>query len=268
MLSFHIYSDELWPTVRCDGKVLQPASNQYNITEKIKEANQKLFTPTTDPIPQRRLSSQRVRFKDKLVEYESEEHDKPTMDDCELRIESVEEEYEYEESIEIENFDEKIEEISIEIEELKTSEGAEVYDENDFELESHPIVEGDVDSAAALSAFERPKRKRLTTVVQVMGIGGRMTPQSESSVESELKRPQVVKNCCQYKESNEYKEKLPKYNGMNSRYGLSKEEIERRESGRTRREQVRNVKQHKQLQQKELVARINEEVTNKFSFIH
>lgn len=235
---------------------MQPASNQYNITEKIKEANQKLFTSTTDPIPQRRLSSQRVRFKDKLVEYESEEHDKMTMDSGGLRIESVEEDSE---SIEIENFDEKIEEISSEIEELKTIESVETYDENDFELESQQNIEGNEDSPSTSNLFKRTNRKRLTTVIKVVGIGGRRTPQSESS--GELKRLQVVKNCCQYKESNEYKEKLPNYNGLNSRYGLSKEEIDRLESGRTRREQVRSVKQRKQLEQKELVARINEEVT-------
>lgn len=254
-------------------KVLQPVSNQYNIAEKIKEANQKLFTSaTTDPITQqRRQSSQRVRFKDKLVEYHAEESDKMTTDSGggNQRIESVEEENfeeEDEESIEIENFDEKIEEISSELEDLKTNDSADAYDENDFELESHPINE-QRESAAGI--FDRVRKKRITNVVKVLSfgqstqvnIGGRKTPQSESS--EELQRLRVVKDCCQFKEK--YKEALPRYNGFNSRYGLSKEEIERRESGRSQRKQDRNAKQMQELQQKEMVARVNEEV---MSFKH
>lgn len=254
-------------SLTCDGKVLQPVSNQYNITEKIKEANHKLFTSTTtDPISQRRPSAQRVRFKDKLVEYESEDNDKMTPDIGEhqqqqQRIESVEK-YDDEDSVDLD--EKEVEEITSEIEELMSTEsGVEPYDDNDFETESHPINEGDENSTPDLSAFNNAKKKKLTTLAKVVGFGGgRKTPQSESSEEKiMLQRIRTIKECCQFKESNEYKEKLPNYNGFNSRYGLSKEEIERRESGRSRRKQDRSDKQLQEHQQKELVARINEEVS-------
>jgi hypothetical protein len=247
-------------------------SNQYNISDKIKEANHKLFN-STESIPQRRQSSQRVRFKDNLVEFESEEHDTTTMESSSLRIESVEEEFEEDESIEVENVEEKIEENSSEIDELRGASGSvEIYDENDFEMETQMTsnengsngVNGLGDDKTSALKVERPpgRRRSLPPVTRV-------TPMSESC--EELRRLSA-KNCCKFKELNEYIEKLPRYNGFNSRYGLSKEDIERRELARLRREQVRNSKHVEQMQQKELVARINEEVCEidmtTFTFIY
>lgn len=233
-------------------------SNQYNISEKIKEANHKLFN-STESIPQRRQSSQRVRFKDNLVEFESEEHETATMESSSLRIESVEEEFEEDESIEVENVEEKIEEISSEVEELRASGSVEIYDENDFEMETQTTAANEnnnIGSDEKLSALkvERPPGRRRSLPPH-----NRVTPMSESC--EELRRLSA-KNCCKFKESNEYIEKLPRYNGFNSRYGLSKEDIERREHARLRREQARNSKHVEQMQQKELVARINEEVSS------
>lgn len=55
--------------------------------------------------------------------------------------------------------------------------------------------------------------------------GGKVNP-SNSDEES---RERKHKTCCQHKHSDEYIQKLPRYNGQNSVYGLSQEQLQKRE---------------------------------------
>ena len=70
-----------------------------------------------------------------------------------------------------------------------------------------------------------------------------------------------VKLCCK---NNEYKQKLPKYNGFSSIYGLSKDELERRHFKQLRSIEIRQRRAAKKKEQKEYFAKINEEVFAKW----
>jgi hypothetical protein len=75
---------------------------------------------------------------------------------------------------------------------------------------------------------------------------------------------QKIKTCCEYKKRDGYKEKLPKYNGFVSKYGLSKEEIDRRNFVNSKMYQKRQLQV--ELQKERSIARkqINEEAFSKW----
>jgi hypothetical protein len=77
-------------------------------------------------------------------------------------------------------------------------------------------------------------------------------------------RRTTKKDCCQYKETDEYKNKLPRYNGLYSHYGLSKDELERRESKQLENCQLQFRRQSRQTEQKEFLAKTNEEAFAKW----
>jgi hypothetical protein len=83
----------------------------------------------------------------------------------------------------------------------------------------------------------------------------------ESSSESQRKQ---TKFCCEYKESDEYKQKLPKYNGFISKYGLSKEEITRRELFNSQMLQKKQLQQERKFENSIARKQINEEAFSKW----
>lgn len=86
-------------------------------------------------------------------------------------------------------------------------------------------------------------------------------PASESMVEESRK---VRKLCCFFKETDEYKQKLPNYNGLNSNYGLSKDEIAKREVIQSRKQQLQRNRQMQQFEHEEFMASVNEEAFAKW----
>lgn len=73
-----------------------------------------------------------------------------------------------------------------------------------------------------------------------------------------------VKTCCKHKESDEYKQKLPKYNGAHSNYGLSLEEIAKRQRKEQKSIHIKQRKEEQQFEQKELLSKNNEEAFAKW----
>lgn len=72
------------------------------------------------------------------------------------------------------------------------------------------------------------------------------------------------KLCCSYKDSDEYKQTLPKYNGLISKYGLSKDERSRREHIQTKVHQKNQFRAELQREQKEIMDKVNEEAFSKW----
>lgn len=95
----------------------------------------------------------------------------------------------------------------------------------------------------------RPKSSRVSPGVE----------SDDKAIKEDEKRP---KYCCQFK--NEYNMKLPKYSGCNSNYGLSKEEIAKREYVKHKSDQHKQFRQAKQLEEKEDLAQKNEEAFAKW----
>jgi hypothetical protein len=200
-----------------------------------------------------RQSQPKVRFRDhKLVDYEPQETmDKGDLDDLGYDDESVEFSLKSHEMTENED-DEQLE-ISEANESIDTESVAEdLYSKDDFLDE----VE-DGESAGTSTEVVKPK-----TVNQAWSEPeGEATPDTLiDKVEGKGRGHQrKVKSCCSFKESDEYKKKLPTYNGLNSTYGLSEKEVAQRErcqSILSQRELYQSVYQQ---EQQMLVAKLNEE---------
>lgn len=257
--------------------VLQPVSNQYNITEKIKEANQQLYKAESV----QRQSLPKVRFKDhKLVDFEPEDDnelmekvsnsskigksDDESSDDGYIDDETVDttviEENCVSESLEIEDVCEQIEQ-------FETSESHEVEPKDIKEENNHENVADEPEGSelekqcsdlyeTKLSKLEKTSRKKTYGLKS-----SKVNPYSDILVEDQTVRS---KTCCYYKKTDEYKQKLPKYNGFNSNYGLSKEEIAKRELIYLKHKQHRQHKHNQRVEQKEFLARTNEEAFAKW----
>lgn len=89
----------------------------------------------------------------------------------------------------------------------------------------------------------------------------KVSPASESMVEESRK---IRKLCCFFKETDEYKQSLPLYNGFNSNYGLSKDEIAKREVIQSKKQQVQRNRQMQQIEHEEFMASVNEEAFAKW----
>lgn len=159
--------------------VLQP-TNQYNITEKVKEANQQLYKGEAV----QRQTVTKVRFKDHLVDYEPEDESEVMEKKENENVGSVKSEEEYSEEEEITDATVvMVETESIEIEEVceqielfdpvEKLEDDAMEDENyskDFEDEDENSQEGvialnngDDGSEAIKERKKRPPRKNKVT---------------------------------------------------------------------------------------------------------
>lgn len=92
---------------------------------------------------------------------------------------------------------------------------------------------------------EKPPKKNI-----FCGKPSRVNPTNSEEILSTDDSKSRLKLCCIWKESDEYKRKLPKYNGFNSNYGLSKEEIARRESIQQKQQQLKHFRALQEVEQK------------------
>lgn len=257
---------------------MQPVSNQYNITDKIIEANHQLYSDD-DPVKQ---SQPKVRFRDhKLVDYEPEKEDETmdkkvsskvietqdeeVSDDGYIDEETFDETKSIEETVEIEDVCEQIQDLDERESNEKESSVNETYSKDDFNEEEEEErslsddTKADQSEATVIAAnkSEKPQHKP-----PIRTKNSKVVPiDDKSSLAGEQRERKM---CCHFKESDEYKQSLPKYNGFNSNYGLSKEEIARREHVRLRQHRYKELKSLQQVEQKEMEATLNEEAFAKW----
>lgn len=297
---------------------MQPVSNQYNITDKIKEANQELYKGEKF----KRTANPKVRFRDhQLVDYEPEEGDEVSVELMERRssisvhnttgnndiVVKIKEEESSDdgyiedeaipdgerivvESIEIEEVCEQIELLETSIEDVKddmSNNDDETYtkgmDFHDDSIESVIVTTNRVKIERKTSIHkqqpepspsQQPQKRKSTKKVFRSKINpsvdDTMTPLTDDIISppttpsfSEKRAASArMKTCCQ--NNNEYKQKLPKYNGYSSNYGLSKDELERRRFNQLRTLEMQQYREAKKIEQKEHVAKVNEEAFAKW----
>jgi hypothetical protein len=274
-------------------KVLQPVSNQYNITEKIKEANSQLYKVESVT----RSSQPKVRFRDhQLVDYEPEDDDVIELmekrsnssnsvkkeeessddgyiDDEVLDVVPADDRVTTVESIEFEEVCEQIEvlEMSAEVNVVNDAFESEASEEDTYAKDGfHEDVLDEVPKSVVrelkpIEAELRSDEKKRKTSNSTLTFSTKkifrtkINPSSDVAVDGS---PDVKctpkKKCCQFKETDEYKQKLPKYNGLNSNYGLSKEEFERRHVRKLENVELKQQRRQLTVQQKEHLAQTNE----------
>lgn len=231
----------------CSFSVLTPNVHQYNITEKIKEANSVLFSNENV----QRKHSPKVKFRDhKLVDFEDEVESmeipaQPSVVEDEVSDDGYSEEVVYE-SIEIEEVTEVVVTQEIEIEEEKKEVEEESYEKESFQEEDDEIPVENCENPESAPEIVMPKASVMRP---------KSSKVSPTTPECRLERR---KTCCDFKNSDEYKEKLPKYNGYSSNY-VSKEVFAKREFFRYKQMQSKQEKLEQQLEQKRLLAETNEE---------
>lgn len=275
-------------------KVLQPVSNQYNISDKIKEANQQLYRSE-----QLQRSQPKVRFRDhQLVDYEPE--DGSGIEIMERRrsssaggrnsfsgppikmvesLSDIDDGYIDDEILDM-SADERLIIETIEIEEVcEEIEVLEVNDNNrDFVNDIHESLDNeetkyetddfykDDDSRDSIKSIERHPTKTTNGRDEKHGSKKRIfrtkiNPIGNIPVDERKPRN---KKCCKYKETDEYKQKLPKYNGFYSHYGLSKDEIERREHKMLTSVEFKRRRSSHYIEKQEHLAKTNEEAFAKW----
>lgn len=282
---------------------MQPV-NQYNITEKIKQANQELYSESVS-----RASSPKVKFREKLVECEpefdedgnlmekrsnssnsshrKEEESSDDGSDVETNSKnnSINSDVAMNESnVTSEDIDEVCEQLDGELELSEKEENSDAtenvpeepedYFKSDFneeeldevskspELLREPTIvrkccedrdkKPEVQKCFAKRIFSRSKSTKINPIITDF-----------SNDVTNLCRNKV-KTCCKHKESDEYKQKLPKYNGAHSNYGLSLEEIAKRQRKEQKSIHIKQRKEEQQFEQKELLSKNNEEAFAKW----
>lgn len=245
---------------------MQPVSNQYNITDKIIEANQQLYSAGESA----RKTQPKVRFRDqKLVDYESEGmdsvgKDQESSDDGYIDDELPEATTSIEEVVEIEDVCETIEQLVEASENVdKETLTVENYSQEDFNEDEDDVEASTLDDTLVGRTSIDTQIEKLTKPEKSMKQQILHTKPSKVTP-SEFDEKKSRKTCCQFKGTDEYKQKLPKYNGFNSHYGLSKEEIAKRELIHRKQSQYREFKHMQQAEQKEFLAGINEEAFAKW----
>jgi len=267
-------------------QVLQPVSNQYNISEKIKEANQQLYKSEHS-----QRSQPKVRFRDhQLVDYEPEDENgikimerRRSSQSSNISFTKKEEEESSDDGyIDDDVFDPstderliietiEIEEVCEEIEVLEISDNNNRAFENEFN-ESLDIEEAkyeedefykDDDIRDATKSTENiiKSESRETSSSSKRKFCTRIVPIGNIPVEERRAR---TKKCCEFKETDEYKQKLPKYNGFYSHYGLSKDEIERREEKLRKNVEVYRRRSSQHFEKQDNLAKANEEAFAKW----
>ncbi|XP_070495095.1 probable serine/threonine-protein kinase kinX [Chironomus tepperi] len=263
---------------------LQPVSNQYNISDKIKEANQQLYKSEHS-----QRSQPKVRFRDhQLVDYEPEDENGIKMMErrrsSQLSNISFKKEEESSddgyidddvfdpsteerliiETIEIEEVCEEIEVLdisdnnnrafangineSLDIEEAK-------YEEDEF-YKDDDIRDATMSTDNIIKSESREKSSSAKRKFHT-----RINPIGNIPVDERRTR---TKKCCEFKETDEYKQKLPKYNGFYSHYGLSKDEIERREEKLRKNVEVYRRRSSQHFEKQDNIAKANEEAFAKW----
>ncbi|KAG5674306.1 hypothetical protein PVAND_004284 [Polypedilum vanderplanki] len=264
---------------------LQPVSNQYNITEKIKEANQQLYKAES----LQRSSQPKVRFRDhQLVDYEPATDDEAEDDGTDIMErrsnssnnskrddESSDDGYIDDETLEA-SCDERliieaieIEEVSeqIEILQVTTSSSDNItepnvaIDEQNYDEEFDDEADTNMSASTRKSSLNGIKTSSSTKKI----FYSKINPINGSDGEHIIRKT-TKKDCCQYKETDEYKKMLPKYNGFYSHYGLSKDEYERRQNKQLEKYQQQHRRRSRHIEQKEFLAKENEKVFAKWLY--
>lgn len=207
-----------------------------------------------------------MRFKDhKLVDFEPENDDEmmeskhsdsATKSDEESEVETIDDETEetastvYNETIEIE-------EVCEEIDRCETKEKLEAEkDENeDYSKDFHDEV--DDGSKVNTEANPEPNEPKPKAQKSPKEKTFRLKPSKVSPSDDEITSDDQKnrnKTCCSHKGTDEYKQKLPKYNGFNSHYGLSKEDIAKREHQQKQQQQMLQQQRLKQTEEKVIIA--------------
>lgn len=250
--------------------VLTPSAHQYNIVEKIKEANQ-LYSED----PAERQTQPKVKFKDNLVEFE------PGDESAVEIMENISDNKSVEESEDDGYIDDEVaESISVidERDEIQVNPERDVigdkqYSQEEFEnelgddgnLDPSDIQEGgegeeEGEEEGEDGTITEPAEKAHKSN-SLRPRSSKVSPASESAVEESRK---IRKLCCFFKETDEYKQKLPNYNGFNSNYGLSKDEIAKREVIQSKKQQVQMNRHIQQIEHEEFMASVNEEAFAKW----
>lgn len=244
-------------------KVLTPSINQYNINDKIRQANELNIEENVE-----RQSQPKVRFKDSLVEFEPEEEGEESIEIMENFTDSKK----TDESSDDGYIDEEV--IDLTVEEKEESENDErmnndkAYSKEDFDEEdeetkleaNESTPQEAVTEAAEQHESDSPdKASNKSSVLRPRS--SKVSPNVEKVSDDSRK---IRKICCFYKDTDEYKQKLPNYNGFNSNYGLSKDEITKREFVQSKHKQFHQYKQMQQMEHEEFMASVNEEAFSKW----
>ncbi|GAB0094239.1 hypothetical protein DMENIID0001_094990 [Sergentomyia squamirostris] len=226
-----------------EGYFLQPV-NGYNIAEKLKSANQEWFSLPRPPSPV--SSSVRVSFRPVLEDYEPDYFS--PEDEEEVEVECEEEEEEEIESIVPENAtsedEEEIEEhespVPPEIEEIcEDLEDIEIEEEKPPESppSTPQVIPTKVDlPRQASEAPSEPCTGVATVIVRKVSVCPKKRQKPSPRKISPTRRK--YRECCDRRDRSD--ERLPRYNGLRSVYGLSREQLERRQA-RLEREKKRQV---------------------------
>lgn len=253
-MNFHLYIQLIFA-------VLQPVPNEYNINERIKEANQELYsTPHQDTD----AANRKVRFRENLEDFEPEESDEEHTEKNssqssasnpkpkeEIIIDEIDQEND---ELNIEEIDQilsksnedmdytgdDVSEICEQIEDLKAKSDDDTDKLDEDEIHSQRSSKSDLTVEELEDPESQPKvvhlccedhKTKKSNCIQkcfpkkITKKCGKVNP-SNSDEES---RDKKNKTCCQHKHSDEYIQKLPRYNGQNSVYGLSQEQLQKRE---------------------------------------
>ena len=171
-----------------------------------------------------------------------------------------------EETVEIEDVSEKIEQEDEKDNNEKETMQNEKYSKEDFHDESEDDLAPSEEAKEPIyttSNEKLTKHKKASKPMILRPKSSKVNPCGLSSEDGD--QPKILrKTCCDYKGSDEYKQKLPKYNGFNSNYGLSKEEIEKREHTKLSQRQHKELRTIRQMEQKEFVSSLNEEAFSKW----
>ncbi|CAO1330453.1 unnamed protein product [Diamesa serratosioi] len=290
---------------------LQP-TNQYNIIEKIKEANQELYSVSV-----LRASSPKVKFREKLVEFEPEFDEDGIL--MEKRSNSSNSSHRKEEessddgyvedtennknisinsniimkvlNVNSEDIEEVCEQLDVELEISEKEENSDATENVPEQLEDYlkndDFNEEEPEEPEEISKSPELRRETSTIVRKCCEdrdrkpdvqkcFPKRVFSRSKSTKINPLSTDvsndvtnlcrNKLKTCCKHKESDEYKQKLPKYNGAHSNYGLSLEEIAKRQRKEQKSIHIKQRKEEQQFEQKELLSKNNEEAFAKWLY--
>ena len=244
--------------------VLQPTPNEYNINERIKEANQELYST---PYQDTDFANRKVRFRDTLEDFEPEESDDEQTEKNSSQSSVVSHHSKSKEEVIMDEIDKENDELNVEeideilsknnddmdytgddvseiceqIEEMKAKSDDESTDKLDVEDDIHSHKSSKSDSTVeelennnatndVIPCCGDHKTKKASYIQKCLPKkltkkSGKVNPTSSDDDAKDRKH----KTCCQHKHSDDYIQKLPRYNGQNSVYGLSQEQLEKRE---------------------------------------
>jgi hypothetical protein len=262
--------------------VFQPSANEYNIADKIKQANQELYS---EPNVHNSANNRRVRFRDQLEDFEPEENSEEEgnsqgSNQRVLELDNVSEVSSDDGYGESNNSDieRPMEEINCEdIEEIlstKSDQESEVSEiceqlEEKLDLKNDELCEEDSIEIIELEP-ELPRKStnplkpnsnedddesgiQLCFSKKYRPKSGKIKPAAEILAEKK------VKSCCEHKKSDEYLNKLPSYNGLHSIYGLNSEQLQKKFQNEQKNLHLKQLREMKKNEQKEIHEATSEE---------